>query len=69
MEIPSKAAKTRGLKGILYFKTVKDGILSYKQYRTVEFTTNSFGVKRCEVTCAKKTKSNSYTYDLFEEVP
>ena len=28
MEIPSKAAKTRGLKGILYFKTVKDGIVS-----------------------------------------
>ena len=25
MEIPSKAAKTQGLKGILYFKTVKDG--------------------------------------------
>ena len=24
MEIPSKAAKTKGLKGILYFKTVKD---------------------------------------------
>lgn len=29
MEIPSKAAKTQGLKGILYFKTVKDGIISY----------------------------------------
>ena len=29
MEIPSKAAKTQGLKGILYFKTVKDGILSF----------------------------------------
>ena len=28
MEIPSKAAKTRGLKGVLYFKTVKDGIVS-----------------------------------------
>ena len=27
MEIPSKAAKTQGLKGILYFKTVKDGII------------------------------------------
>jgi len=27
MEIPSKAAKTKGLKGILYFKTVKDGII------------------------------------------
>ena len=27
MEIPSKAAKTQGLKGILYFKTVKDGIV------------------------------------------
>ena len=25
MEIPSKAAKTQGLKGILSFKTVKDG--------------------------------------------
>ena len=31
MEIPSKAAKTQGLKGILYFKTVKDGILSNKK--------------------------------------
>jgi len=30
-------------------------ILSYKKYRTVEFTTNGFGVKRCEVKCAKKT--------------
>ena len=29
MEIPSKAAKTRGLKGILYFKTVKDGIIIF----------------------------------------
>ena len=28
MEIPSKAAKTQGLKGILYFKTVKDGIIA-----------------------------------------
>ena len=28
MEIPSKAAKTQGLKGILYFKTVKDGIIT-----------------------------------------
>ena len=27
MQIPSKAAKTQGLKGILYFKTVKDGTL------------------------------------------
>ena len=27
MEIPSKAAKTQGLKGILYFKTVKDEII------------------------------------------
>ena len=32
MEIPSKAAKTKGLKGILYFKTVKDGII----YRYLE---------------------------------
>ena len=30
MEIPSKAAKTQGLKGILYFKTVKDEILTYR---------------------------------------
>jgi len=30
MEIPSKAAKTQGLKGILYFKTVKDGIIMVK---------------------------------------
>jgi len=37
--------------------------------REVEIATNSLVVKRCEVTCAKKTKSNSYTYDLFEEVP
>ena len=28
MEIPSKAAKTQGLKGILYFKTVKDGTIA-----------------------------------------
>ena len=27
MEIPSKAAKTQGLKGILSFKTVKDRII------------------------------------------
>ena len=27
MQIPSKAAKTQGLKGILYFKTVKDRII------------------------------------------
>ena len=32
MEIPSKAAKTKGLKGILYFKTVKDGILGYSKW-------------------------------------
>ena len=27
MQIPSKSAKTQGLKGILYFKTVKDSII------------------------------------------
>ena len=27
MQIPSKAAKIQGLKGILYFKTVKDRII------------------------------------------
>jgi len=27
MQIPSKAAKTQGLKGILSFKTVKDSII------------------------------------------
>ena len=31
MEIPSKAAKTQGLKGILYFKTVKDGSILLRQ--------------------------------------
>ena len=33
MEIPSKAAKTQGLKGILYFKTVKDGILTKNEQK------------------------------------
>lgn len=40
MEIPSKAAKTKGLKGILYFKTVKDGIIS--QYAINAIHTNKF---------------------------
>ena len=36
MEIPSKAAKTQGLKGILYFKTVKDGIILTFLYHYVQ---------------------------------
>ena len=36
MEIPSKAAKTQGLKGILYFKTVKDGIIISHQANNVK---------------------------------
>ena len=50
MEIPSKAAKTQGLKGILYFKTVKDGIINFSIYLTLyfEFSLNYLKQKRPE---------------------
>ena len=42
MQIPSKAAKTQGLKGILYFKTVKDRIIKKISQFQEQFTISVF---------------------------